>query len=73
MELFMNGAGCMKVENGKFYIVDETTGWDYMKECTRNEFIAELKKMSWVCLTSWDKELRQQYLDLVDYVNNMDK
>ena len=66
MELFMNGAGIMKADNGKYYIVDEE--WECYKGCTKNEFIEELKKMSWVCLTTWNKELRQQYLDLVDYV-----
>ena len=67
MNLFMNGAEVIEISNGKYYIVNEDTDWDYMKEVSRNDFIAELKKMSWVCLTSWDKELRQQYLDLVDY------
>ena len=70
--LMFNGAECMKVENGKYYIVNEETGWDYMKECTRNEFIRELKEMSWVCLTTWDKNLTKQYLDLVDYVKGME-
>lgn len=69
--LMFNGAECMKVENGKYYIVNEETDWDYMKECTRNEFIQELKNMSWVCLTTWDKELTKQYLDLVDYVKEV--
>lgn len=71
MKLFMNGAECMEVENGKYYIANEETDWDYMKECTRNEFIRELKEMSWVCLTTWDKELTKQYLDLVNYVKEM--
>ena len=66
MTLMMNGVGIMTIENGKYYITNEE--WECYQECTRNEFIEELKKMSWVCLTSWDKELRQQYLDLVDYV-----
>ena len=69
--LFFNGAEQMKIENGKYYIANEETNWDYMKECTRNEFIHELREISWVCLTSWDKKVRQDYLDLVDYTNNM--
>ena len=72
MKLFMNGVECMEVKNGKYYIVNEETGWDYMKQCTRNEFIQELKNMSWVCLTTWDKELTKQYLDLVNYVKEME-
>ena len=71
MELMFNGAGQMKVENGKYYIVNEKTQWDFYIECTRSEFIEELKQMSWVCLTSWDKTLKQEYLDLVDYVKEM--
>ena len=65
MELFSNES-VMKAENGKYWITDETYG--VYKRCSRNEFIEELKKMSWVCLTSWSKEYRQQYLDLVNYV-----
>ena len=70
MELFMNGSGYMKVENENYYIVDDE--WEYYKSCTKNEFIEELKKLSWVCLTTWNKELRQQYLDLVEYTKNID-
>lgn len=71
MNLMFNGAEHFRVENGKYYIVDEETEYDFMRECTRSEFIKELKAMSWVCLTTWDKKLRQQYLDLVDYVKEM--
>ena len=68
MELFDSTGGIMKVENGKYYILNKETGYECYIECTRNEFIDELKAMSWVCLTSWNKDYRQQYLDLVDYV-----
>lgn len=71
MKLFMNGAEYMRIENGKYYKVNEETEWDVMVECTRSEFIRELKELSWVCLTTWDKELRQQYLELVDYTKEM--
>ena len=70
--LMFNGAEQMRIENGKYYIANEETQWDYLKECTRSDFIKELKEMSWVCLTTWDKELRQQYLNLVDYVKGME-
>ena len=70
MELFMNGCGYMKAENGKYWITDNE--WEVYIGCSRNEFIKELKAMSWVCLTTWDKELRQQYLDLVDYVKGLE-
>ena len=67
MELFDSTGGIMKVENGKYYILNKEPGYECYIECTRNEFIEELKAMSWVCLTSWNKDYRQQYLDLVDY------
>jgi hypothetical protein len=66
MELMFNGAGVLKVEDGKYYIVDEV--YEVYKQVDKKEFIEELKQMSWVCLTSWDAGLRKQYLDLVDYV-----
>lgn len=68
MELFDSIGGVMKIENGEYYILNEVSGYECYVKCTRNEFIEELKRMSWVCLTSWDKGYRQQYLDLVDYV-----
>ena len=73
MELFMNGCGIMKAEKNEFYVTNEEYGWEYYKKVTINEFIEELKKMSWVCLTSWDKEFRQQYLDLVEYTYKLEK
>lgn len=65
-ELMMNGVGVMAIIDNKFYIVDEK--WECYKECSKNDFIEELKKMSWVCLTTWDEELKKDYLDLVNYV-----
>lgn len=69
MELMMNGVGVLKVEDGMYYIVDDE--WEVYKQVDRKDFIEELKKMSYVCLTSWDKGLRKEYLDLVDYVKEM--
>lgn len=66
MELIFNRAGILKAEKGKYYIVDDV--WEVYKEVDRKEFIEELKKMSWVCLTSWDRKLKYDYLGLVDYV-----
>lgn len=68
-ELMLNSIGVMAVIDNEFYIQDEK--WECYKKCSKNEFIEELKNMSWVCLTSWDKKFRQQYLDLVDYVKEL--
>ena len=64
-ELMFNGAGIMAIIDNKYYIVDET--WECYKGCTRDEFIEELNKYSYTCLTSWNKQLRQDYLDLIEY------
>lgn len=69
-ELMMNGVGVMAIIDNKFYIEDEQ--WGCYKGCSKNEFIEELKKMSWVCLTSWDEELKNSYLDLVKYTHNIE-
>ena len=71
MELFDSIGGVMKVEGGRDYILNKEPGYECYIECSRAEFIEELKAMSWVCLTSWNKDYRQQYLDLVDYVKEM--
>lgn len=70
--LMLDGGEVLRIENEHYYILDETTGFDIMIEVTRNEFIKELKKYSWVCLTTWDKQTRQDYLDLVDYCSKME-
>ena len=72
-ELFNSVGGIMKVEDDKYYILNDKYGYECYVECTRERFIEELKSMSWVCLTSWDKNYRNQYLDLVDYVKENEK
>lgn len=69
--LFANGVEIIRIENNEYYISTEENGWEYLKEVTRDEFIEELKKISWVCLTSWSKKLKQEYLDLVEYTNKI--
>lgn len=71
MELIFNGMGILKVEDGNYYIVDEI--FEVYKKVTKEEFIWDMNKYAYVCLTSWDKQDRQNYLDLVDYVNSLDK
>lgn len=68
-DLFMNGVGVMAVIDNKYYVEDDE--WGCYKGVTREEFIEELKQMSWVCLTSWDEKTRQDYLDLVNCVKEM--
>lgn len=69
MELMFNGMGILKVEDGNYYIVDEE--FEVYKKVTREDFIKDMNKYAYVCLTSWDKQSRQNYLDLVDYVERI--
>ena len=69
MELMFNGMGILKVEDGNYYIVDEK--FEAYKKVTREDFIQDMNKYAYVCLTSWDKQDRQNYLDLVDYVERI--
>lgn len=66
MELMFNGMGILKIENKNYYIVDSE--WEVYKKVDRDEFIKELNKFAYVCLTSWDKKDRKNYLEFVDYV-----
>lgn len=70
MHVFINGVSVIGIENGEYLITDRE--WECYKKVTRKEFIEELKNLSWVCLTSWSKELREQYLKLVDYCNKLE-
>ena len=62
--LFIGCEEALRVENKTYYKEED----DFMVKCSRDEFVEELKKLSWVCLTSWSGDLREEYLDLVDYV-----
>lgn len=61
------GGEILKIEDDLYYALKDGV----LKQVDRKQFIEELKKYSWTCLTSWDKNLRQQYLDLIDYVKEM--
>lgn len=69
MELFSNGAGIMRADETGYYILDKE--WECYIKVSRQAFINELRNISWVCLTTWNKELRQEYLDMIDYVKEM--
>ena len=68
--LHLDGGECLRIQDGRYYILVEDV-YDVMEEVDRNRFIEELKRYSWVCLTSWNKQVRQDYLDLVDYCNEV--
>lgn len=68
-ELFMNGAGILKIDNDNFYIVDDDD--EFYIKVNKETFIEELKRLSWVCLTTWNKELKEDYLDIVNYVKEL--
>jgi hypothetical protein len=68
-ELFMNGVGILKIENDNFYIVDDDD--EFYIKVNKETFIEELKRLSWVCLTTWNKELKEDYLDIVNYVKEL--
>lgn len=70
--IMVDGGEALRIENGHYYILDESTGYDIMIETTRNEFIKELKRYSWLCLTTWDKQLKKDYLELVDYCKSLE-
>ena len=68
-ELFMNGVGILKIDNDNFYIVDDND--EFYVKVNKTALIEELKRLSWVCLTTWNKELKEDYLDIVNYVKEL--
>lgn len=42
-----------------------------MREVTYTEFKEFLKKISFVCLTSWNEELQKRYIEFVQYFNSI--
>lgn len=58
-DLFINGGEVLRIENGKYFILDDY--WDVLIEVTKEKFIDYLKnKISWA-KDSWDKDLREEY------------
>ena len=70
-ELFMNGVSIAMVnkDENTYWIEDEE--WEVYKGVSRQEFIEYLKKISYTCLTTWDRQLKYDYLELVDMVKEM--
>ena len=42
-----------------------------MREVTYTEFKEFLKKISYVCLTSWNEELQKRYIEFVQYFHSI--
>ena len=42
-----------------------------MREVTYTDFKEFLKKISYVCLTSWNKELQKKYIEFVQYFHSI--
>lgn len=68
LSLITNGSEYLRIENGKYYICKEPIcDWFVMCEVRIEEFKKELKKFKW-CLTCWDKNVREQYLNILEEV-----
>ena len=64
-DLMSNGVGIMAIIDGKFYVEDET--WGCYVGCSKDEFIKQLKDISYAFLTSWNEDTRKEYVDFVNY------
>ena len=58
----------LRIENGKYYILNEDFGC--MQEVDLARFKEEVKSYENVCTTTWCKELKQQYKELVEELEN---
>ena len=71
--LMINGVEVLRIENNNYYAeYTDEPGYECLMKVTRNEFIEELKKYSYVCLTTWNTYLRDKYLELVDYCKELE-
>lgn len=70
----INEGEVLRIEDGRYYILnDEEPGYECMTEVSRDKFIEAIGKYAYVCLTSWDAKLKQDYLDLVEYCNEIEQ
>ena len=63
--LMFNGAEYFRIENGKYYTTDKDD--ECIIEVSKEVFKAELEKCNWI-MNSWDKKLRQQYIEMKNIV-----
>ena len=64
MKRVMDSEGeILRIENGKYYIVNEDFGC--MQEVDLKRFKEQVKLYENVCKNTWNKELKQQYEELV--------
>lgn len=67
--LCINGGYDFRIEfldNGKknYYITKGPYTWEHLERVSKEEFIEDLREYKWI-LTGWNKELRQEYIDLL--------
>lgn len=71
MSLFINGVEVLRIDdNNNLYVAIEENEYDFMKKVNKIEFLEELKKYSFTCLVSWDKNIKKEYIKIVEYFNN---
>lgn len=63
--LFINGGESFRIDNGDYYVSD----YDCLKKVTKQEFVKELKKCDWI-LTGWNKELKNDYIKMLELVKD---
>lgn len=74
MNLFINGISDFAIEetpNGTNYFVSDSyltnNPFGVFISTTKEVFEENLRKVDWI-LTGWNKELRQDYLKMIEYV-----
>ena len=69
LSLWCNGVEILRIEYGNYYITNEE--W----ECFQKVDLATLKKrveeLKELCTTTWSKEMRKEYQDIVDYIREI--
>lgn len=63
-QLFISGCEVARIENGNYYISNDDDFYEVLIRVSKEEFKTEILKFKDVCFTSWDKDLKNQYLDI---------
>ena len=69
MKSLIINAEVARIEAGRLLVV--TDDGNAMREVTPAEFKEFLKEISYVCLTSWNEELRNNYIEFVQYFDKL--
>ena len=69
LSLMGSSAEILRIEDGNYYITNED--WGCFQKVDLETFKKKVESLKKVCTTTWDKEMRKEYQEIVDYIKEI--